>query len=73
MPTANVAARFDSPEALETALSDLRRLGAVRCAGALGLRPGEAPAVLHISVRPGDVSLARAILRRAGGAILQRP
>ena len=32
MPTANVAARFDSPEALEAALSDLRRLGAVRCA-----------------------------------------
>ena len=60
MPTANVAARFDSPEALETALSDLRRLGAVRCAGALGLRPG-------------DASLARAILRRAGGAILSRP
>lgn len=73
MPSACVAARFDSPEALEAALCDLRRLGAVRCAGALGLRPGGAPAVLRVSVRPGNASLARAILRRAGGSILPSP
>ena len=70
MPSVNVTARFGDPEALETALCDLRRLGAVRCSGALGLRAGETPSVLHVSVRPDDASLARAILRRAGGAIL---
>lgn len=70
MPSVNVTARFSSAESLESALCDLRRLGAVHCAGALGLRPGTVPAVLHVSVRAADVSLARAILRRSGGAIL---
>ena len=65
-----IEARFGSAEELETALSDLRRLGAVRCSGALGLRMGESPSVLHVSVRTDDASLARAIVRRAGGAIL---
>ena len=70
MPSVSVSARFGSAEQLETALSDLHRLEAVRCAGALGFRPVGLPAVLHVSVRPSDASLARAILRRAGGAIL---
>ena len=69
----SISARFGEPEALEAALCDLRRLGAVRCSGVMGLRPGETPAVLHISVRAEDASLARAILLRAGGTILSGP
>ena len=70
MPSVHVTARFRSAEELEAALCDLRRLGAVRCTGALEPVVGNAPPVVHVSVRPGDASLARAILCRAGGAIL---
>lgn|GEM_PF-982390 len=65
-----LTASFRSGEDLETALSDLRRLGAVRCAGSL-VRPGESAApTLRITVRRDDASMARAVLRRAGGVIL---
>ena len=70
MPSVNVAARFGSREELETALCDLRRLGAVHCFGAMKVPSWTTAPVLHVSVRPGDESLARAILRRAGGAVL---
>lgn len=69
MHASAISARFASPEALEAALWDLRRLGAVCCSPGLA---GGTPAgsTLHVTVRPGDASMARAILRRAGGVIL---
>jgi len=65
----SVSARFPDGEALDGALGDLRRLGALRC------RDRESPptlrgaATLHITIRPGDASMARAVIRRAGGVI----
>lgn len=64
-----ITARFASPEALEAALWDLRRLGAV-CRGSQLAGDGAAGSTLHITVRPDDASMARAILRRAGGTLL---
>ena len=69
MKNIHVAARFETPEALETALWDLRRLGAVRCTGDRTPWRQSAGAVVHISVREADASMARAVLRRAGGEI----
>ena len=71
MTSVHVKARFGSAEELERAMSDLRRLGAVRCAGPAGEWMMRAPSVVHVSVPPPDAALARAILRRAGGTILQ--
>ena len=69
----SLSARFRDGEALCAALGDLRRLGAVRCREELGAAPGSGGAVLHLTVRPADASMARAILRRAGGTIFQGP
>ena len=69
MLSKSITARFPSADALDTAMWDLRRLGALRCwptlQGTTQARP-----TLHVSVRPGDASMARAILRRAGGTII---
>ena len=70
MPSVTVAPRFGSRDDLAAALCDLRRLGAVHCFGAMKVPSWTVSPVLHVSVRPGDESLARAILRRAGGAVL---
>ena len=64
-----ITARFPSADALEAALWDLRRLGAVGCTPTLQGAVWEKP-TLHVTVRPGDASMARAILLRAGGTIL---
>ena len=65
-----VSARFCCREELESALSDLRRLGAVHCAGSARSPAGGAPGVVHVSVAAANASMARAILRRAGGELL---
>ena len=64
-----ITARFPSAEELESALWDLRRFGAVRCTPSLHGVLLERP-TLHVTVRPEDMSLARAVLRRAGGTII---
>ena len=64
----SLTARFDSAETLDAALSDLRRLGALRCREELAA-PVKGGATLHITVRSADASMARAILRRSGGII----
>ena len=66
----HVSARFECREELETALCDLRRLGAVHCPPALWDQPGRTPETVHLSVPAAEASMARAILRRAGGTIL---
>ncbi len=71
MRSVSVSARFDCREGLESALWDLRRLGAVRCQGTVAVPPGQATETVHLSVPPDNASMARAILRRAGGTILQ--
>ena len=64
----SITARFPSSDALETALADLRRSGAVCHTGGLVWRFGSA-ATVHFTVRPADACAARAIVRRAGGRI----
>ena len=66
----SLSARFPDGEALSGALSDLRRLGAVRCRDQLYCAPYSGAATLHITIRPRDASMARAIVRRAGGKLL---
>ena len=65
-----LTAQFRSGEDLEAALCDLRRMGAVHCSGAFS--PGECcgTPTLRVTVRRDDASMARAVLRRAGGVIL---
>ena len=64
-----ITARFPSAEELEAALWDLRRAGAVRCTPSLHSALSEHP-TLHVTVRPDDASMTRAILRRAGGTVI---
>ena len=63
----SVSARFPDGEALDGALGALRRLGALRCRESPPTLRGAA--TLHITIRPGDASMARAVIRRAGGVI----
>ena len=65
-----VAARFDTAEQLDAALFELRRSGAVCHTGTLSPPPFYSPPTLHVAVRPENAVLARAILRRSGGAII---
>lgn len=69
MTPVSLSARFGDGEALERALSDLRRLGALRCPEAERTAWNGA-ATMHVTLRPEDASMARAIVRRAGGVIL---
>lgn len=62
-----ITAGFADGGALETALGDLRRMGAVRCLPPLGAAEGSA--VLHVTVRGSDAAMTRAILRAAGGKL----
>jgi len=66
--TSRIIARFPGVEELDAALSDLRRCGAVVHTGSL-LWLGAAPPTLHLTVRPVDACMARAIVRRAGGTL----
>ena len=70
MPMRSVTASFPSPEHLDAALFELRRSGAVCHTGTLVPPPFAANPTLHVTVRPEDAVLARAILRRSGGAII---
>ncbi len=63
-----ITARFPSSDALESALADLRRSGAVCHTGSLVWPVGAAPTV-HFTVRAADACAARAIVRRAGGRL----
>ena len=68
MQVSSITARFPTGEALDAALWDLRRLGAVGCMPTLAAaldRP-----TLHVTAKPGDASMVRAVVRRAGGVIL---
>ncbi len=65
-----VSARFECREELESALWDLRRLGAMRCQGIVDAPAGRTPETVHLSVPSANASMVRAILRRAGGTIL---
>ena len=65
-----VTARFDTAEQLDAALFELRRSGAVCHTGTLSPEMFPAAATLHVAVRPENAVLARAILRRSGGAII---
>lgn len=67
MHTQQLTARFPGGDEMNAALADLRRSGVMCHTGTLpcaGLGP--AP-VLRISVRENDLSLAKAIVRHAGG------
>ena len=66
----SLSARFRDGEELNAALSDLRRLGAVRCREELRAAPEVGGSVLHLTVRLRDASMARTIVLRAGGVIL---
>ena len=70
MFTQSVAARFETREAMDAALFELRRSGAVCHTGTLSPGTFPAAATLHVTVRPENAVLARAILRRSGGAII---
>ena len=63
-----ISVRFQDTEGLSAALSDLHRLGGVHCSEAFSA--ASAHSTLHLTVRPADASMARAIVRRAGGEIV---
>lgn len=63
-----ITARFPSSDALEAALADLRRSGAVCHTGSLAW-PREAASTVHFTVHSADACLARTIVRRAGGRL----
>ena len=65
--TERITVRFGSGEALEAALAELRRSGAVSPGPELFAPAGVA--TVHFSVRPADACRVRAIVRRAGGRI----
>ena len=72
MLSQGVTARFSTPEEMEKALCDLRRLGAVSCLPTLETGRWKGPGVLHFTVSPARLSMARAVVIRAGGKLIAR-
>ena len=70
MTGVSLSARFPDADALDAALGDLRRLGAVRCGETLSPPAASGGATLYVTVRPRDAAMARAVVRRAGGRII---
>ena len=65
-----ITARFPDRETLDCALNDLRRLGAAHYVPCADPSRGWGAATLCMTVSVRNASLARAVVRRAGGELI---